>query len=103
MKGCSSRTDRSGRSLARECDDVIREAHLAACVARLRDAAVIVAQRAAGNCSIIGFMLESNIGWGKQTFSPGARDLAYGVSTTDACMNWDSTAALLRRLHATLG
>lgn len=53
----------------------------------------------AGNRSIVGVMLESNIEAGSQTI--GA-DLAYGVSITDACVGWGDTEAMLRRLAATL-
>ena len=52
-----------------------------------------------GNRSIVGIMLESNIEAGNQ---PIGRDLAYGVSITDACVGWDDTEAMLRRLATTL-
>jgi 3-deoxy-7-phosphoheptulonate synthase len=29
-------------------------------------------------------------------------ELEYGVSITDPCIDWDSTEALLRRLHQSL-
>jgi 3-deoxy-7-phosphoheptulonate synthase len=63
----------------------------------------VVAQRAAGNAAIVGLMLESNLEWGNQKLVPGAAVLRYGVSVTDACMDWDTTAGLLTRVHATLG
>ena len=63
----------------------------------------VVAQRVAGNQAIIGLMLESNLEWGNQKFVPGAAGLRYGVSVTDACMDWDTTANLLVRMHAALG
>jgi len=63
----------------------------------------VVAQRAAGNRAIVGLMLESNLQWGNQKFVPGATDLRYGVSVTDACMDWDTTANLLMKIHLALG
>ena len=50
------------------------------------------------NQSIIGFMLESNIEEGNQKITPDLKDLKYGVSLTDACINWESTQKLLLRL-----
>ena len=50
------------------------------------------------NQSIIGFMLESNIEEGNQKITPDLNDLKYGVSLTDACINWESTEKLLLRL-----
>lgn len=50
-----------------------------------------------GRQSIMGFMLESNLNAGKQTWKEGT-PLAYGVSITDACLGWDETAALLNEL-----
>ena len=55
----------------------------------------VVAQRRAGRPEIIGAMIESNITFGAQPSGlPGS--LRYGVSITDACLDWDATAALLR-------
>ena len=47
------------------------------------------------NHSIIGFMLESNIEDGNQQIPEDLSELKYGVSLTDACMNWETTEALL--------
>jgi 3-deoxy-7-phosphoheptulonate synthase len=44
-----------------------------------------------GNKSIIGVMLESFINAGNQVIPENLDDLEYGVSVTDACMDWDST------------
>lgn len=57
----------------------------------------VAEQIAAGNRSVMGLMVESNIGAGNQPFAP-AKDLAYGVSITDACVGWDETEAILRGL-----
>ena len=47
------------------------------------------------NQSIIGFMLESNIEKGNQKIPEDLSELKYGVSLTDACMNWETTKTLL--------
>ncbi|MCL1056945.1 3-deoxy-7-phosphoheptulonate synthase [Shewanella sp. Choline-02u-19] len=49
-----------------------------------------------GNQSIIGVMLESHLNAGKQSSNLPLNELAYGVSVTDACIDWQSTEALLR-------
>jgi len=49
-----------------------------------------------GNRSIIGFMLESNIEAGSQKIPADKSQLEYGVSVTDACIDWDTTAETLR-------
>ncbi len=57
----------------------------------------LIAQRKAGGSPIIGAMIESNIHFGAQSSTGIApADLKYGVSITDACLDWESTAALLR-------
>jgi len=55
-----------------------------------------------GNTSIIGLMVESNLGWGNQTVPANLEDLKYGVSITDACIDWDTTAQAVRDMHAKL-
>ncbi|WP_394200111.1 3-deoxy-7-phosphoheptulonate synthase [Shewanella waksmanii] len=49
-----------------------------------------------GNKSIIGVMLESHLNAGNQSSSKPMSELAYGVSVTDACINWQDTESLLR-------
>ena len=44
-----------------------------------------------GNKSIIGVMLESHLKAGNQKLSTNADDMAYGVSVTDACIDWETT------------
>ncbi|MCL4126656.1 UNVERIFIED_CONTAM: hypothetical protein GTU68_058546 [Idotea baltica] len=44
-----------------------------------------------GNQSIIGFMLESNIAWGNQSIPKSKSELQYGLSVTDACIDWNTT------------
>lgn len=52
-----------------------------------------------GNHSIMGVMVESNIGPGNQKIPPNLADLAYGVSITDACIDWPTTEKALRSLR----
>ena len=44
-----------------------------------------------GNQSIIGVMLESHLHEGNQNIPADLSQLQYGVSVTDACMNWQTT------------
>jgi 3-deoxy-7-phosphoheptulonate synthase len=48
-----------------------------------------------GNKSIIGVMLESNINAGNQKLSSNPDDMEYGVSVTDACIDWATTESTL--------
>jgi 3-deoxy-7-phosphoheptulonate synthase len=56
----------------------------------------------AGNESIIGLMIESHLHEGSQPLAGHPATLRYGVSITDACIGWETTAALLRDLAASL-
>lgn len=49
-----------------------------------------------GNKSIIGVMLESHLNEGRQSSDKPMSELAYGVSVTDACMDWATTEQILR-------
>lgn len=53
-----------------------------------------------GNTSIIGLMVESNIGAGNQKIPADLSKLTYGVSVTDACIDWPSTETALRSMRA---
>jgi len=55
-----------------------------------------------GNRSIVGMMLESNIEAGSQEIPEDRSKLRYGVSVTDACIDWQSTEELLRRARRDL-
>jgi 3-deoxy-7-phosphoheptulonate synthase len=55
-----------------------------------------------GNRSIVGFMLESNLHWGSQPLSAKRDELKYGVSVTDACIDWETTEGLLLSLDERL-
>lgn len=48
-----------------------------------------------GNKSIIGIMLESHINAGNQKVTLPVDNLQYGVSVTDACIDWETTSSLL--------
>ena len=63
----------------------------------------VLAQRAAGDHSIVGMMLESNIHPGSQAVQADRAKLAYGVSVTDACIGWEETEQLILEAHARLG
>lgn len=54
------------------------------------------------NKQIIGTMLESNIHSGKQAFPQEKENLRYGVSITDACIDWDTTGKLLKDAYTKL-
>lgn len=62
-------------------------------------AEAVVAQRLLGNNAIIGLMLESHIHAGRQDIVCGKAE-KYGVSVTDACIDWATTEQLLAGLHA---
>ena len=55
-----------------------------------------------GNKSIVGLMIESNIGWGAQKVPADLKDLEYGVSITDACIDWETTEKTLREMREKL-
>src|SRR5690554_5473573 len=57
-------------------------------------------QIAEGNNSIVGLMVESHIGWGSQPINKDLSQLQYGVSITDACIDWDTTVKAVRSMHA---
>ena len=59
----------------------------------------VAAQIGAGERRITGVMVESHLLPGRQDLRPG-QPLQPGVSITDACLGWDDSAALLRRLAA---
>jgi 3-deoxy-7-phosphoheptulonate synthase len=62
----------------------------------------IVRQRVAGETSIIGAMLESNLVGGTQKFPQPLNQLTRGQSITDACIDWDTTENLLREAAGVL-
>ncbi len=62
----------------------------------------LLAQIAGGNRSIMGAMIESNLGSGSQAFPQPKEGLRYGVSITDGCIDWPATEALIRETYASL-
>ena len=55
-----------------------------------------------GNQSIVGLMIESNLCWGNQKITGGLDQLKYGVSVTDACIDWETTEKSLREMRVKL-
>lgn len=62
----------------------------------------LLAQIGAGNTSIMGAMIESNLLAGSQAFPQPFEKLRRGVSITDPCIDWATTEALVREVHAAL-
>ena len=58
---------------------------------------VCVDQIVAGNQSIVGLMLESNLLAGTQPINGGRANLKYGISVTDPCISWETTEETLLR------
>ncbi|WP_372998016.1 3-deoxy-7-phosphoheptulonate synthase [Marinobacter sp.] len=52
-----------------------------------------------GNTSIQSLMVESNINWGNQSIPENLADLKYGVSVTDACIDWPTTEKAIRDMR----
>lgn len=63
----------------------------------------VLHQRSSGNKDIAGMMLESHLFGGSQKAGNDPSKLEYGISITDACVDWDTTAALVREARAVLG
>ncbi|KAM0511329.1 hypothetical protein ACHAPE_009995 [Trichoderma viride] len=62
-------------------------------------ASVVAEQVAKGETAIMGLMIESNIDEGNQKVpEEGKSGLKYGVSITDACINWADTEEVLDNL-----
>lgn len=55
-----------------------------------------------GNRALLGVMIESNIVAGNQKIPEDLSQLKYGCSVTDACIDWDSTANMLREAASRL-
>ncbi|HTO42524.1 MAG TPA: 3-deoxy-7-phosphoheptulonate synthase [Burkholderiales bacterium] len=62
----------------------------------------VVHQIMEGNRSIVGAMLESNLHAGNQPIPADLSRLNYGVSVTDACIDWTTTEKLLREARQKL-
>ncbi len=55
-----------------------------------------------GNQSLVGVMIESNLVAGNQKIPQDLSELKYGCSVTDGCIDWDTTASMLREAAAQL-
>lgn len=63
----------------------------------------VIEQRVGGTESLVGLMVESHLHEGSQPFPKPANELKYGVSITDACVNWETTERMLRWGYEQLG
>jgi 3-deoxy-7-phosphoheptulonate synthase len=55
----------------------------------------VIEQRSAGTRSLIGLMVESFLEEGSQPFPKNPTELRYGLSITDGCIGWETTARML--------
>ncbi len=62
----------------------------------------VIQQVADGNGQIGSVMIESFLEEGNQKMADKLEDLAYGVSITDKCVNWETTERMLRHAHGKL-
>ncbi len=62
----------------------------------------VIEQRVNGTAAVIGTMVESHLSEGNQPFPKPVKELQYGVSITDACVNWETTERMLRWGHEQL-
>jgi 3-deoxy-7-phosphoheptulonate synthase len=62
----------------------------------------VINQITAGNDSIIGAMVESNLFAGSQSFPQPKSRLKYGISITDGCIDWPTTEKLIRETYTAL-
>jgi 3-deoxy-7-phosphoheptulonate synthase len=62
----------------------------------------VITQIEAGNNSISGVMIESFLSAGNQKLPADVSQLQYGVSITDACIDWSTTEKILLDAHARL-
>lgn len=56
----------------------------------------VVSQIVAGNRSIVGMMIESNLVAGNQPIQADHANMTYGCSVTDGCVDWPTTEQMLR-------
>ncbi|MDR3324103.1 MAG: 3-deoxy-7-phosphoheptulonate synthase [Zoogloeaceae bacterium] len=62
----------------------------------------VTRQIRAGNQSIVGVMIESNLEAGNQSIPADLSQLKYGLSVTDSCVDWVSTEKMLREAASQL-
>lgn len=58
----------------------------------------IIEQIKNGNQSIIGVMIESHLHEGNQSSELPKHEMKYGISVTDACINWSTTETLMHKM-----
>jgi 3-deoxy-7-phosphoheptulonate synthase len=63
----------------------------------------VIEQRVGGTNSLVGMMVESHLHEGNQPFPRPVSELKYGISITDACVNWETTERMLRWGYERLG
>ena len=56
----------------------------------------VLEQRHRGNTALIGMLLESNLFEGSQKIPEDPSSLQYGISVTDECVSWETTARMIR-------
>ncbi len=52
-----------------------------------------------GNQSLVGLMVESHLNAGNQKIPSDLSKLAYGISVTDACVDWETTEKMVHSLR----
>ncbi len=62
----------------------------------------VITQIEKGNSSISGVMIESYLEEGNQKIQSDIMQMKYGVSITDACINWETTERILLDAHKKL-
>lgn len=62
----------------------------------------VISQIVNGCQSLVGVMIESHIHAGNQAIPKDLSELKYGCSVTDACVDWETTAHMLREAAARL-
>lgn len=61
--------------------------------------AEILRQIEAGNRALVGVMIESYLGAGNQPIPADLTQLQYGISITDACVDWATTERMILHAH----
>lgn len=62
----------------------------------------VIEQVLAGNTCLCGMMVEGHLFAGNQKISADLSRLQYGVSVTDACLDWESTEKMILKAHERL-
>jgi 3-deoxy-7-phosphoheptulonate synthase len=63
----------------------------------------VLDERAQTGQAVIGLMVESHLGAGRQNIPPDRSQLQYGVSVTDGCIDWPTTERLLAYAYEQVG